>query len=84
MRCQSISLSLWFWKHTFQDHLHCHRVAAACPALEEVTITLPAAILKVNGMGVIITIESNFQRLETNAVAFLGITLGFFNLSYQG
>jgi hypothetical protein len=49
---------------------------------EELTIALEFAIIELYLMVVIFTVESKVERIEPESGMFLGITLGFFNLSY--
>ncbi len=44
----------------------CHCVATRRPNLEKLTITIPMVLSKANGMGTIVPIETNLQRLDMN------------------
>ena len=49
-----------------QEPRKCHCVTARRPHLEKLTVTIPMVLSKVNGMGTIVPIETNPQRLDMN------------------
>jgi hypothetical protein len=67
--------------HTLKDHLKRHGVAASSACMKKVTITHPMTVLVFYGMRVIGPIKGYRKGTEMNAVFFLGVALGFLNLS---
>ena len=58
-------------------------MAAPSAAFKKVAVALPFAILEVNGVRIIITINSHRERFKVDSVAFLSITLGLRDLTDQ-
>ena len=55
---------------------------AASPAgLKEITVTMPFGIFVLHSMGVILAFKRHLDGIKVDAVAFLGISLGFLNLA---
>jgi hypothetical protein len=50
---------------------------------EELAIALKFAIYKFHLMIIIVTVERKVERIEPEAIALLGVTLCFFDLSYH-
>jgi hypothetical protein len=81
---QGLNRSGWVHRlgyHIFQDHLKSHGVAAAPACLEEGTIAVPLSILEMNVMGIVLTLESNHERFEADAIALHGVALRFVDLT---
>jgi len=85
----ALSGSLLVWrlcfsgKHTAEDFLERHGMAAEAPCGEEMAGTVPLAILVAGIIVVIIAAEFNGKLVEHYAVGLLGISVRFFNLPDQ-
>jgi hypothetical protein len=74
------TLSNRIWKHILKYIFQCHGVTATPTTLEEIAITTPLAAIHMDGVWIILTVKSDPQRLDMNAIALLGIPFGFLDL----
>jgi hypothetical protein len=70
-------------EHVLEDPFQGHRVAATLMSNEKLAVTLESAILVTNAMVVVIAVEGHFKALEFEAVGFLGVAFGLFDLADQ-
>jgi hypothetical protein len=67
--------------HLLKDDLKGHGVAASAARAEEIAVAVPFAILKADCVGIVLSIQSYGKRMEVDAIAFFGITLGFLDFT---
>jgi len=69
--------------HVLKNDLKRHSVSATLVSDEELAITLKFTIIILYLMTVIVSMERKVELVEPEAIALLGVTLGFFDLSYH-
>jgi hypothetical protein len=68
-------------EHALQELFEGHCVGAEAMTVKEVTVAIPFAVCKGNGVGIIRTIHGYFEGLNMESFTFLGVPFGFLNLS---
>jgi hypothetical protein len=67
--------------HVFQQNLKRHRVPTALMGDEELTVALKSTLIKGYMMIIVVAVKGQFELVEAEAISFLGIPLGFLDLS---
>jgi hypothetical protein len=68
------------WNSHAQYSLHCHRMAAVAPVVEESTGTVPFTVIIGCGVEIVLAPERRLEASKLNAVRFFRVTLSFCDL----
>lgn len=60
-----------------KNTLHCHRMAAITPIMEETTGTVPFTVIVVSGVDIVFAPKRRLKASELNALRLFGVAFGF-------
>jgi hypothetical protein len=67
--------------HIFEQNFKRHGVSTVSVREKELAVTLENAVIKLNCVGIVISIKGEFKTLELKSFPFFSIVLGFLNLA---